>query len=150
MFAGPNNRRTGFERRSGGDRRKGARRESDFSALDLQGRGLRKASRGTLNRVVPVKKDLAEVWNHKGRDFVERKEYEEAKKAFHKAVEIKPQLAEAWYNLADLYVFLGEKEEALSTLRRALQIDPSYKEKARLSNNFKRLKHDEDFQNLVG
>ncbi|MCJ7595399.1 MAG: tetratricopeptide repeat protein [Desulfobacterales bacterium] len=150
MFAGPNNRRTRFERRSGGDRRKEDRRESDFPALDLQGRGQRKGSRGTSNKVVPGKKDLAEAWNHKGKDFVELKEYEEAKKAFHKAVEIKPQLAEAWYNLADLYVFQGEKEEALSKLQRALDIDPSYKEKAKLSNNFKRLKRDEDFQKLVG
>ena len=150
MFAGPNNRRTRFERRSGGDRRKEDRRESDFPALDLQGRGQRKGSLGTSNKVVPDKKDLAEAWNHKGKDFVELKEYEEAKKAFHKAVEIKPQLAEAWYNLADLYVFQCEKEEALSKLQRALEIDPSYKEKARLSNHFKRLKRDEDFQRLVG
>jgi len=150
MFAGPNNRRNGFDRRSGGERRKGNRRESDFPALDLQGRGQRKGSRGTSNKIVPVKKDLAEVWNHKGKDFVELKEYEEAKKAFHKAVEIRPQLAEAWYNLADLYVLQGEKEEALSKLQRALDIDPSYKEKAKLSNNFKRLNRDEDFQTLVG
>jgi tetratricopeptide (TPR) repeat protein len=150
MFAGPNNRRTGFDRRSGGDRRKGDRRKSDFTALDHQGRGLRKGSKGTSIRVASVKKDLAEVWNHKGKDFVERKEYEEARKAFQKALEINPQLADAWYNLADLYVFQDKKEEALSTLRRAFEIDPSFKEKAKVSNSFTRLKRDEAFKKLVG
>ena len=149
MFAGQNDRRTGFERRSGGDRRKGDRRKTDLPALELQEREPKKGSQGSMDRVGPVRKDLAVVWNHKGKDFVEREEYEEARKAFLLAVEIRPQLAEAWYNLADLCAFMGEKEEALLSLRKATELDPLYKEKAGLSDNFKGLKENGDFNKLL-
>ena len=149
MFADANDRRSGYDRRSGLDRRRGDRRNLDDRAFELQGEDVKKSPPGGSVEGVPPRKDLAQVWNNKGKDFVERQEYEEARKALQKALEIRPQLAEAWYNLANVYGLQDEKEEALLSLRKAIEIDPSYKEKARLSDNLKGLRADGDFRKLL-
>ncbi|MBU2497480.1 MAG: tetratricopeptide repeat protein [Proteobacteria bacterium] len=149
MFADPNDRRNGYDRRSGLDRRREDRRNLDDRAFELQGKDVKKSPRTSSGKGEPAKKDLAQAWNNKGKDFVERREYEEAKKAFQKALEIKPRLAEAWYNLANVCGFQGEKEEAFLSLRKAIEIDPGYKNKAGLSDNFKRLKGNGDFKKLL-
>lgn len=149
MFTDHYDRRSGYERRSGVDRRKTDRRNLVDNAFELQGADTKKNRRQSAGKVVPAKKDLAQVWNSKGQDFVERQEYGEAKKAFQKALEIKPQLAEAWFNLADVCAIQGDKEGALLSLRKAIDFDPGYKKKALVSENLKKLKANEDLKKLL-
>jgi tetratricopeptide (TPR) repeat protein len=95
------------------------------------------------------RKELAEVWNHKGENHLSRREYERAKRAFAKAVEIKPEFAQGWYNLAKAHSHKGEKGEAMAKLKRAIKLDPGYREKARTENLFKKLKGEKEFDRLI-
>jgi tetratricopeptide (TPR) repeat protein len=95
------------------------------------------------------RKELAEVWNHKGENHLTRREFERAKHAFAKAVEINPGFALAWYNLSKAHSHKGEKEQVMTKLRRAIKLDPGYKEKARTENLFKKLRGEKEFDRLI-
>ncbi|MEJ2724236.1 MAG: tetratricopeptide repeat protein [Deltaproteobacteria bacterium] len=136
-------RRSGEDRRSGNDRRQ----PSDSTAGSA---GMKTTqSRGVATPKVPLKKDLSDVWNDKGKELLKLNAYDEAMKAFRMAVEIKPKHAEACYNLASVCSFKGEIDEALSRLKRAIEIDPGFKEKAKVNRYFKKLADKKEFRKLI-
>ena len=145
MIAYPFDRRTGRDRRSGKDRRQ---MDTEIDVLTAQEQR-REAFEAAENQEEP-RKDLAEVWNHKGEALFARREYEGAKRAFAKAVEIKPEFAPGWYNLAKAYSQKGEKDQAMTKLRKAIKLEPGYREKAGTERVFKQFKGEKDFDKLIG
>jgi tetratricopeptide (TPR) repeat protein len=94
------------------------------------------------------RRELAEVWNEKGEDLLNRRDVGNAKRAFNKAAEIKPEFAVAWYNLARANCARGEKEEAIANLKTAIKLDPGIKEKLRTETLFKKLKSEKEFEKI--
>jgi tetratricopeptide (TPR) repeat protein len=144
MIAYPFDRRSGQDRRSGKDRRQ---MENEMYVPSAQEE--RKESFEAAQNEEEPRKELAEVWNHKGENHLTRREYERAKQAFAKAVEIKPEFALGWYNLAKAHSQKGEKEQAMTKLKRAIRLDPGYREKARTENLFKKFKGEKEFDKLI-
>jgi tetratricopeptide (TPR) repeat protein len=139
-----------FDRRNGQDRRSGKdRRQMDDEMYVPAVPGETKESFEAVQDEEEPRKELAEVWNHKGENHLSRREYERAKRAFAKAVEIKPEFAQGWYNLAKAHSHKGEKGEAMAKLKRAIKLDHGYREKARTENLFKKLKGEKEFDRLI-
>jgi tetratricopeptide (TPR) repeat protein len=136
-------RRSGRDRRSGNDRRQPSESSSGSHGTET------KESRGAPAPRVPLKKDLSDVWNDKGKELLRLNAYDEAMKAFSMALQIKPNHAEACYNLASVYSFKGEIDDALSRLRKAIEIDPGFKEKAKINRYFKKLTNKRQFRKLI-
>jgi tetratricopeptide (TPR) repeat protein len=144
MIAYPFDRRSGQDRRSGKDRR-----QVDSEMYDPGVPEETKESFDAAQNEEEPRKELAEVWNHKGENHLTRREFERAKHAFAKAVEINPGFALAWYNLSKAHSHKGEKEQVMTKLRRAIKLDPGYKEKARTENLFKKLRGEKEFDRLI-
>jgi tetratricopeptide (TPR) repeat protein len=144
MIAYPFDRRSGQNRRSGKDRR-----QMDNEMYVPRVPEETKESFEAAQDEEEPRKELAEVWNHKGENHLTRREYERAKRAFVKAVEIKPEFARGWYNLAKAHSLKGEKEEAVAKLKKAIKLDPGYREKAKTENLFKKLKGEKEFDRLI-
>jgi tetratricopeptide (TPR) repeat protein len=140
MIAYPFDRRAGRDRRSGKDRRNiGA--ESYSNSLGEEG----KEPVDLSAAYEEPRRELAEVWNAKGEDLLNRRDLGNAKHAFNKAAEIKPEFAAAWYNLARTNCAKGEKEQAIANLKTALKLDPGIKEKIKTESFFKKLKSEKEF-----
>jgi tetratricopeptide (TPR) repeat protein len=136
------------ERRSGRDRRAGADRRQLDRRQDQNGEE-REAYEEDLERAAEMTAHLGEVWHGKGRDFFDRKKYEDAEKALRKALEIKPDIAEAWFLLACIESGRGKKEVALSSLARALELEPEYRSRARSHSLLKKYQGDGDFEKIL-
>ena len=143
MIAHPFDRRTGRDRRSGRDRR------------DLVGESYSNSVGGEIRETMgppgtyeEPRRELAEVWNEKGEDLLNRRDVGNAKRAFNKAAEIKPEFAAAWYNLARVHCVTGEKEEAIANLKTAIKLEPGIKEKLRTESFFKKLKSEKEFERI--
>ena len=143
MIAYPFDRRTGRDRRSGKDRRNvGA--ESYSNSAGEEG----KEPADHPEAYEEPRRELAEVWNAKGEDLLNRRDLGNAKHAFRKAAAIKPEFAAAWYNLARANSAKGEKEEAIANLKTAVKLEPAIKEKIRTESLFKKLKSEKEFGKL--
>jgi tetratricopeptide (TPR) repeat protein len=140
MIAYPFDRRAGRDRRSGKDRRN----VGSESYSNSGGEEGREPSDLPATNEEP-RRELAEVWNAKGEDLLNRRDLGNAKHAFNKAAEIKPEFAVAWYNLARANCAKGEKEEAIANLKTAIRIEPGIKEKIRAESFFKKLKNEKEF-----
>ena len=137
-------RRSGQDRRSGNDRR---RPSSGTAPASSETR--RTETREAGSPKVPMKKDLSEVWNAKGKELLRVNAYDEAMRAFGMALEINPNHAEACYNLASVYSSKGEIDKALSGLKKAIELDPGFKKMAKVNRYFKKLSDKKKFRELI-
>ena len=144
MIAYPFDRRTGRDRRSGIDRRQSGNGMNGPSERE----DTRESGEDPANHEEP-RRELADVWNDKGQELFNRREYESAQHAFRKAIKIKPEFTIAWYNLSKAHCINGEKEEAIASLKKAVKLEPNFKEKVRTESLFKRLKGEKDFEKLI-
>jgi tetratricopeptide (TPR) repeat protein len=144
MNAFNDDRRRRDERRSGKDRRQlNERNHSLPEAQPDEGKP------DAVDRRAKLSLRLAEMWYKKGKGFLYRQQYTEAKEALNNALRIKPNLAEAQYGLAEAYSMEGKKVKALYHLERAIEIDEDLKSRAERGSAFKEFRGDKDFKNLV-
>ena len=144
MNAFNDDRRRGDDRRSGADRRQ--LNEKNHSLPEAQpDEGKPDAG----DKPAKFSLRLAEMWYEKGKGFLYRQQYTEAKEAMNNALGIKPNLAEAQYGLAEAYSMEGKKVKALYHLERAIEIDEDLKSRAARGGAFNKFQDDKDFKNLV-
>ncbi|MCK9224265.1 MAG: tetratricopeptide repeat protein [Candidatus Muirbacterium halophilum] len=70
-----------------------------------------------------------DVWNNKGLDFFQKKEYSNAIKCFKRAIALNRKYIEAYVNLGNTYSVAGLNEQAVKAYTKASVLDPLYIEK---------------------
>jgi len=68
---------------------------------------------------------------------------------YNKALKIKPDFDVVLYNKACALALLSEKEEALRSLEKAIKLNSRYREIARFSPDFAKLRGDVDFEKIL-
>lgn len=87
--------------------------------------------------------------NSKGETLMNLSEYQAAEECFGKALKIDPAYAPAYYNRACLNARKSNREEALKNLRKAVELDSTLKKGAKKDKDFKSLRNDKSFKNLL-
>jgi tetratricopeptide (TPR) repeat protein len=95
------------------------------------------------------KENVKFVLNLIGGAYFLKGETEAALRMFQRAIEIDPNFATSYYNLSCVLATKKEKEKALEYLKKAISLDPKYKEKARADGDFRPLKGEEEFEELL-
>ncbi len=78
---------------------------------------------------ISVKKNTAEYWIEKGRDYIIKSNGKKAVEAYKHAIKINPNNAETYHKLGNAYgIFSGMYEEAIEAYKHAISIKPDYAE----------------------
>lgn len=103
-----------------------------------------------FQRVTKENPSSAQARNNLGFVYLKQDKYEQAEGEFKEALRINPAFVLPYYNLACLYSRKGMDVEALIYLKRALNRDARVKGWAATDEDFRRLRSDVVFQELVG
>lgn len=129
--------------------------EVRFRVFYLRGEALRSQGRHAkameaLQHAYAIQPDdvpllMAMAWCYKRTDQLPR-----SIEMMEQAYEVKPKEAVVLYNLACYWCLAGNKAQALSWLGRAIRMDKSFRHAATTETDFDSLRHDPDFQLIVG
>ena len=89
------------------------------------------------------------VLNLLGGAYFVKGETDVALRMFQRAIEVDPNFATSYYNVSCVYATKKERDKALEYLKKAISLDPKYKEKARADRDFRPLKGEEEFEELL-
>jgi protein O-mannosyl-transferase len=95
------------------------------------------------------KENVKFVLNLLGGAYFVKGETDAALRMFQRAVEVDPNFATSYYNVSCVYATKKERDKALEYLKKAISLDPKYKEKARTDRDFRPLKGEEEFEELL-
>lgn len=93
--------------------------------------------------------ERSDYYNGMGLTYYRQKRYERALKLFVQATEVDPNDATARYNEACVLALMGRKDDAINTLAEALTLDPRLTATAEKDADFKDLRSDRKFKDLV-
>lgn len=102
-----------------------------------------------FEKALDLQPNFTDAMSNKSCALMKLSRYGEAMKEILQALKIDCQYSPAWYNLASLYALIKNKEKAIQNLQKAIALDVSWKEKAKLDNDFKNLWNDPDFIALL-
>lgn len=71
-----------------------------------------------LSEAIRLKPDYADAYFERGRVYIQKREFEEAKKDLEKAIQINPKLKEAYSLLAQIELIFGNDEKAMKYLEK--------------------------------
>lgn len=89
------------------------------------------------------------VYGNISYNYIQLKDFQNAKEYAIKSTKINPQYSLGWYNLACVNALLQEKDEAISNLKKATDLDEYYKQKAEKDPDFEIIKNDPRFKKLI-
>jgi hypothetical protein len=89
------------------------------------------------------------VLNLLGGAYFVKGETDVALRVFQRAIEVDPNFATSYYNVSCVYATKKERDKALEYLKKAISLDQKYKEKARADRDFRPLKGEEEFEELL-
>jgi tetratricopeptide (TPR) repeat protein len=102
-----------------------------------------------FDKALEINPEKAEAWSDKGAALLHFGRFEEALNYFNKGLEISPDNGNLWYKKACGESLLGDVNGALSSLKRTVELDEKYKEMARTDKDFKNLRDDDRFKEIV-
>ena len=102
-----------------------------------------------FTKVTALNPKDAEAYNNRG--FIYRKlgQYQKAIDDYTRAVNLNPKYANAYFSRAAVYSFKKEKDRALADLKRAIDLDGSFKNEAKINEDFETLWNDPNFKKLT-
>lgn len=98
---------------------------------------------------IDLLKKSSELLNLRGLSFHSNKKYKESLADFKKAFTVDPSNVRAAFNTACAYSRLNKKNDALKYLKKAISLNSKYKAIARKDSDFKKLRRNPQFQELV-
>lgn len=93
-------------------------------SIALTGLGSYEEALAAIDRVVGLRPQDAQSWNHRGVILWYLRRYEAALDSNQLALELDPNLALAWFNRGILFRTLGQHEQAIAMYDRAIELDP--------------------------
>jgi len=101
-------------------------------------------------KAIEIDSKYVDVYNEWGYVLLKLKKYDEAIEKFQKTLEIDPNYASGWYNKAcSLSLANGDIEEISKCLARAIELDSKYIQMAKDDLDFKSVKNQLWFKNLL-
>lgn len=79
-----------------------------------------------LEKAIEIDGDYAPAYNTLGYTYIQKREYQNAEKAFKNYVRLQPDEANSYDSLADLYTRMGRYEEAIENYRKAVALNPTF------------------------
>ena len=104
----------------------------------------------SFENAITLNPENAYYYSSLGLAYYKLKLYQPAIKIFTIALKINPENAVTKYNIACVLSILGETEKALASLKSAVHLDPSLIVSAQKDLDFKNLRHEPGFKNLIG
>lgn len=101
------------------------------------------------SRVINVELNNFEVFFSRGNAYYYLKNYEKALLDYQKAIKFEPNNADINFNSACVNSILGNKNEALKSLSDAIKYNCDYREIARTNDDFKNIKYEVTFKELL-
>lgn len=93
-------------------------------SIALTGQGSYEEALAAINRVVGLRPEDAQSWNHQGVILWYLMRYEAALNANQRALDLNPNLALAWFNRGIIFRTLQQHEQALAMYDQAIDLDP--------------------------
>jgi len=90
-----------------------------------------------------------DVWGMKASTLAKVGKFDEAISALNQGIELAPGFADSFYNRACIFSLKGDRNKALADLRKAIEMQSSLKENAATDEDFKNLKDDQGFKELI-
>jgi tetratricopeptide (TPR) repeat protein len=128
-------------------------------AFDYEKEGKYEEAFKLYAKVLNYETDIAldpDIWYETGHMLTLLGRYEESKQYLNKAIEIYDELskdypdhAKNWFKMTRTYALLKNKDKTLETLKKAIELDSKYKSKAKEDENFKFIREDKDFIDLI-
>ncbi len=104
---------------------------------------------GCYNQVLKIDPEYIEVYMSKGSCYYDQGQYEEAIKCYDQYIAADDLYEWAYYYKACCLALVGKNTEAIAELKKAIEINPELKEEAKDDSDFKKLKYNKEFINLL-
>ncbi len=102
-----------------------------------------------LKEITQKMPDNGEGWTMLGYCYLYQNKLDEAREVFEKVVAMDETDINAMYNLACVYATLNDSEKSLKWLKKVIEGNEEYKDHARKDEDFKNLRENNDFKELI-